>query len=139
MTNWDKFTNELNELVVEYDKIAVVDGKPCRCLDITKCAECDLLHMEGPESCERKLLKWFKEEYVEHCSFKEDELVEVSNNGIYWELRYFSCMRNNKYVCFPNQRHSNNIKPGGVAFTSWNYCRKYGTLSGLVKEQKNEQ
>lgn len=126
MTNFEKFKDEIKEITENNIVMAVVDGKPCKCMDI-RCYECDLHNAYSP--CGVKLLKWLQEEYIEPCPFEKDELVEVSNDGKFWYLRYFSYMQENGlYSCFCNQEKSDKE----VSTMSWKYCRKYGTLGGFV-------
>lgn len=83
--------------------------------------------------CDERLNEWANEEHVEIelCEFEKDELVEVSDNEINWSLRYFSHKEGGAYYCFVNGYKSTDDASVNV----WNYCRKYGTLGGLVKEE----
>lgn len=72
-----------------------------------------------------------KEEYLDIAygggtfTFKKGELVEVSDNGICWHLRYFSHISSDieyKYAVYPI-----GLKSGNKTLT-WKYCRKYKTF-----------
>lgn len=71
--------------------------------------------------------KWCNAEHVESCPFKKGELVEVSHEGKRWELGYFSHIEDGIYYTF---MWGNNVG----YLVDWEYCRKYGTFGGLVKE-----
>lgn len=80
------------------------------------------------QHCDTIISNYLKQEY---CPFEKDELVEVSNDGMEWRLRYFSHMcYDGMFECYINQLTST----AESRTTHWRYCRKYGTLGGLVKE-----
>lgn len=64
------------------------------------------------------------EEKAEEYPFKKDELVEVSNNGVYWSLQYFSRIYNGIYYTFVDGKKSTETDEDRI----WMYCRKYGTF-----------
>lgn len=90
--------------------------------------------MTNREFHKKRIFEWLNEEYVEPCQFKKDELVEVSDDGIEWYLRYFyridETRTNRKFLTSACGKTSKEID----LVTGWKYCRKYGTLGGLVKE-----
>lgn len=76
-----------------------------------------------------KILKPIGNEEERKCPFEKDELVEVSDDGINWFLRYFVRMKGGKYAC----TESGYTSKESDFILSWAFCRKYGTLGGLVK------
>ena len=60
MTNREKYAEEILDLVLNGENIAVKDGKPVFCADI-KCMEC-AFSTKG--SCKHALSEWAKQEYV---------------------------------------------------------------------------
>ena len=58
MTNREKYTKEILDIVCEGNNVAVKNGVPCACENI-ECRECDL---SGGYSCNAKLAKWCKAE-----------------------------------------------------------------------------
>lgn len=133
MTNKEHFKEEIFEIACEGDSIAVDKrtNKPCGCGGIG-CSGCALANKIG--SCRDALVKWLDEEYKEPCPFEKDELVEVSYNGKNWCLRYFSHKDNNEYCVFPMGAKSSEK----FETVYYQYCRKYGTLGGLVKGEQND-
>lgn len=93
----------------------------CECNDIP-CFRCHF-HKIGTR-CIDNIEKWCNEEYIEPCEFEKDELVEVSDNGVDWCLRYFSHKFEGVYYCFTGGYKSTDV----VDIYDWGYCRKYGTL-----------
>lgn len=129
MTNREKFKDYILNVAFLQDSIAV-DKKtlePCTCSDIV-CSDC--IAYEG--HCRNTILEWAESEYVEPCPFEKDELVEVSDDGKQWVLRYFSHQEGRYVYCYEFGFTSKEISE----ICTWKYCRKYGTLGGLVKEQK---
>ena len=77
-----------------------------------------------------KILKPLEEE-TEECPFENDELVEVSDDGISWRLRHFSRMKEGRYYTYGYGYNSSETKE----VIDWDYCRKYGTLGELVQKR----
>ena len=69
-------------------------------------------------------------EEEQKCPFEKDELVEVSDDGICWNIRHFVQMEDGKYACTENGYTSKERK----TVIRWLYCQKYGTLGDLIKE-----
>lgn len=72
-----------------------------------------------------KILTPLEEE--QKCPFEKDELVEVSDDGICWNIRHFVQMEDGKYACTENGYTSKERK----TVIRWLYCQKYGTLGDL--------
>lgn len=132
MTNKEHFKEELLEVAcggthIAFDKET---NKPCSCADIS-CFDC-AFH-KGDMKCKDAFIEWLKEEYKEPCPFEKGELVEVSVDGIDWCLRHFS------HIDEENERRKFKAFVLGLdgkeiyGTSGWEYCRKYGTLGGLVK------
>lgn len=135
MTNKEYYKEQILDLACEgvgaiaYNKQT---NTLCNCHDIG-CVHCLFSNNTGT-SCNDMFKKWLRSEYIEPCPFENGELVEVSDGGNLWHLRYFSHFRVNvdaerRYVAYLAGAKSG-------AATSWRYCRKYGSLGGLVKEEK---
>lgn len=136
MTNKEYYKEQILDLACEGVSIAFdkQTNTLCNCRNIC-CANCLFSNNTGT-SCNDMFKKWLSSEYIEPCPFENGELVEVSDTGNYWRLRYFSNFSTDvgaerRYVTYLA-----GAKSGAV--TSWRYCRKYGTLGGLVKEEKDD-
>lgn len=130
MTNKEFYKEQILDLACQHKIIAfdVRTDKVCACCEIN-CHNC--LFEDDNENCNANIEKWGNAEYVEPCPFKKDELVEVSDNGTCWCLRYFSHKTDGgRYCAYYDGKKSSETKDA----THWKYCRKYGTLGGLVKE-----
>lgn len=127
MTNREKFKEEILDIVVNGENLAVDKRtlEPCACSRI-ECRNC----IVKEANCRKMIKEWANSEYVDPCEFKPGELVEVSYYGKDWRLRYFSHKEDGRFYCYASGPTSKEAPLG------WNYCRKYGTLGGLVKEQK---
>lgn len=129
MTNREFFKEQILDLVCKGKSLAfdVMTNKVCDCHD-TSCHNC--LFSRNSEGCVNGIEKWSNAEYVEPCPFERDELVEVSGDKKLWNLRYFSHKTaDGGYYAYCGGKKSSETKDA----TRWNYCRKYGTLGGLVK------
>lgn len=132
MTNKEYFKEQILEITCIGDVVAVDEkGNPYCCHGTRRCNDC--IFSKEQDSCKDLRKKWFNAEYVEHCPFEKDELVEVSDDGIDWKLRYFSSIKNG--ICWAYIRGETSKENGGA--TWWRYCQKYGTLGGLVKGADN--
>lgn len=133
MTNKEFYKEQILDIVCNGDRFAFNKdtNELCACGYSMSCRNC--LFNDG--TCGKMTKEWCNAEYVEPYPFKEGELVEVSDNGTIWCLRYFSHIGKNmeyKYYTYDTQKK---IGDG----TCWKYCRKYGTLGGLVKgSEKND-
>lgn len=130
MTNREKFKEEICDIAINGERLAVDREtlEPCACSHIEWCRDC----IANGIKCNDVIKEWANSEYVEPCHFEDNELVEVSDNGEDWKLRYFSHQENGRVYCYV----SGYTNKEAIGTCSWNYCRKYGTLGGLVKEQK---
>lgn len=129
MKDKEKFKEEIFEICCSGDEIAVDKDtnmpKPC---SITGCEQCKFRFLSN---CKDAFAEWCNEEYTEPCPFEKGELVEVSDYGNEWCLRYFSYISSDA-----SHKYRTVAKPGSNVTRGWEHCRKYGTLGGLVKEQK---
>ena len=131
MTNREKYKEELCDIAIARKHLAVSNKslKPCMC-NLISCFDC--IANNNITSCEEVIREWADSKYVEPCPFEKDELVEVSNDGKNWKLRYFSCKKNGCFYCYREGLTSKDA----LEVWDWKYYQKYGTLGGLVKEQK---
>lgn len=125
MTNREKFKEELCDIVITAGSLAVNKRtlKPCKCSCI-ECMDCIAYNRD----CRDAMEEWANSEYVEPCQFKKNELVEVSDDGIKWKLRYFSHQEAGLFYCYDSGYTSQKTD---MDFP-WVYCQKYGTLGGLI-------
>lgn len=125
MTNREKFKEEILDMACDGMTFAVQKdtNKPVACRDLD-CSKCIF-----EDDCNINRFEWCNAEYIEPCEFEKDELVEVSNDGKNWKLRYFSQMYKGKCYAFVNGNKSTENSED----YPWEYCRKYGTLG---KENK---
>lgn len=132
MTNREFYKEQILDIVCEGANFAVskTDNTICSCSDLG-CENCKF-----DCGCTRALKQWCNAEYTEPCEFEKDELVEVSNDERDWRFRYFSHKKDGKYYCFVDGLTSG--KANNICIGYWKYCRKYGTLGGLVKESEGE-
>lgn len=133
MTIAEQNKDKLYEIAKSGNKVAVtVCGKIQTCRE-TPCNICIAGCVD--ESCGPVIRQYLSREA--YCEFEQDELVEVSDNGTEWRIRHFADINAH------SDEYSYHVYDAG--FTSkdpraqkvpYKYCRKYGTLGGLVKEQK---
>lgn len=134
MKNIEKFNDKIIDIALSGKCLAVNKRtlEPCSCKDI-KCIDC----IGHDYECNTLLKEWANAEYaeyVEHCPFEKGELVEVSDYGDLWCLRYFSYISSDTSHKYRTVRNlESDITEG------WNYCRKYGTLGSIAKENDNEE
>ncbi len=133
MTNREKFKEEILDIACKGLQLGVkTTGEPIACGDLA-CEDCICENCICENCNSKKIEEWANSEYVEPCPFERDELVEVSDDGQIWELRYFSHKEKERFYFYESghtSRETNKVVP-------WIYCRKYGTLGGLVKENEN--
>lgn len=68
------------------------------------------------------------EEEEPKCQFKKGEIVEVSEDNIYWRLCTFSRLTDDRIFKYATKEEG----PDECEWI-WPHCQKYGTLGGLVK------
>lgn len=133
MTNREYYKEQIFDLACSRRYIAFnkETNTLCCCSDIS-CTDC--LFNAARNCCDIAFKNWLNAEHVEPCPFEEGELVEVSDDGNNWLLRYFSHIDKDcskyKYITYIDGFKENKYT------TSWLHCRKYGTLGGLVKENE---
>lgn len=94
MLNKEKYKDEILELLLDYNTIAMVDGVPCSCSKVKNCKECDFSYIYEGEDCDSALRKWADSEYTEPeidwNRVPVDTPVLVRNNEEdEWLNRYF--------------------------------------------------
>lgn len=137
MKNIEKYNDKIIDLALSGKRLGINKRTlvPCDC-DGINCHNCAAFGSES--SCETYRREWADAEYKEPCPFEKDEIVEVSDDGLDWRIRYFDSMSDNEefpYIIYC-YGYSSKDKFGTSLYK---YCRKYGTLTGLVKEQSNEK
>lgn len=128
MTNREKYMKEICDVALSGERVAVNRETlvPCKCGAVS-CKKCIANTANG--LCDYNLIdKWANSEYVEPRPFKKDELVEVSDDGIDWKLRYFSHQEDGLFYCYDGGYTS---QEKNMAIP-WAYYQKYGTLGGLI-------
>lgn len=132
MTNREFYKEEIIDIALSGYGIAVDKRtlKPVSCDDLA-CGNC----INSGTCVNSTIIEWANAEYIEPCElekdeFKKDELVEVSQDGIEWVLGYFAYDACGLYFTYANGWKSEDC----VSAVGYKYCRKYGTLGGLVKE-----
>lgn len=132
MTIAEKNKDKLFEIAKDGDSVAVSKtGVIISCFSLS-CNNCIGEAHKG--LCMGTIKEYLNKEYIEPCPFEKGELVEVSDYGDLWCLRYFSYISSDASHKYRTVR-----KPGSNVTEGWEHCRKYGTLGNLTKEQANEQ
>lgn len=129
MKNKEKFKEEIFEICCGGNKVAVnaTTNTPVPCI-AGQCSQCSFKHSHY---CSDAFVEWCDKEYVQPCPFKENELVEVSDDHHDWRLRHFARMADNDaypYVVYDR----GNTSEEDIDTMVYKYCRKYGTLGDLV-------
>lgn len=79
MLNKEKYHDEIFGIACNGESVAVVNGKPCACIDVD-CCDCIFCH-NTETKCMESLKKWCDEEYKEPlkpCPFCGSENVVIS-------------------------------------------------------------
>lgn len=101
MKNKEKYAEEIMEIAISGDIVAIVNEKPVKCRDTT-CTECLRI---GTSGCEYGAMRgWAESEYVEPpvdwSKVPVDTKILVSDDSEYWSKRYFAKFENEKvYAC----------------------------------------
>ena len=122
MLNKEKYANELLDILISHNSLAIVNGKPACCADIP-CDKCDFVD----DNCDTAAKKWANSEYVEPpvdwSKVPVDTPVLVKNVENYkWENRYFAIYKDNRVYTWSGGSTSwsaDSIK----SITSWNYAK----------------
>lgn len=94
MTNREKYAEEILDIALDGNPIAIQNNKPVRC-NVVSCLECDLYCGDG-ESCSGKLKKWANQEYVQYVDWSKvavDTPILVSDDED-WNREYFAKYEN---------------------------------------------
>lgn len=88
MKNFEYWEKEIKEIVMNNKPLALVDGKPCNCHDVT-CSKCAFDHYDEDtlNTCEAKTFEWLYEEHIEQPKISErtKKFFEVIQTG--WVAR----------------------------------------------------
>lgn len=101
MTNAEKFSAELKQLINDKVKIAVVRGVPCNCNDIINCKECQRNY--NNDNDDTFLVEWLISEYV--IKLNKQEKLFLSS------IKYptgKSIKRDSGSICLKYQNNYNN-------------------------------
>ena len=101
MTNAEKFSAELKQLINDKVKIAVVRGVPCNCNDIINCKECQ--RNCNNDNDDAYLVEWLISEYV--IKLNKQEKLFLSS------IKYptgKSIRRDSGCICLKYQNNYNN-------------------------------
>lgn len=96
MLNIEKYKEELENIgVLNPDKLAVIDGKPCMCQE----TECNMCELRSVESCcvdrtDNWLFSEYKEQEVDWSKVEVDTPILVSEDAKGWNKRYFAKFTN---------------------------------------------
>ncbi len=96
MLNIEKYKEELENIgVLNPDKLAVIDGKPCRCQE----TECNMCELRSVESCcvdrtDNWLFSEYKEPEIDWSKVEVDTPILVSEDAKGWNKRYFAKFTN---------------------------------------------
>lgn len=127
MTNKEFYKEQIFEIACSGNRIGTnEEGHLCECDCDLLCTYCSFFEAGTP--CRDKFREWLDKEYI--CPFEKDELVEVSDDEKRWSLRHFSHIKNGIYYTYANGLTSKQTE----STILWAYCRKYGTLGGLLND-----
>lgn len=132
MTNKEFYKDQITDISCNGIGFGVnkTTGEILPCSHI-RCSKCVFINREDPFGCDKNKQKWANQKYKETCPFEKDELVEVSEDGVNWQLRHFSHIdEKGIFAMFINGKTSKETNSKSL----WKYCRKYGTLGGLIDE-----
>lgn len=106
MTNAEKFSAELKQLINDKVKIAVVRGVPCNCNDIINCKECQ--RNCNNDNDDTFLVEWLISEYVIKLNKQEKLFLSSIKYPTDKSIRRDSgciCLKQNNY----NNNHNDTI------------------------------
>lgn len=137
MTNREFYKEQILDIACKGKNIGfdTRTNKLCACEELDDCHNC-LFCAKYSNNCEVRVEEWCNEEHAESCPFEDGELVEVSNDEVNWRLRYFSHMDKNSNIIGNFVTYDIGMKDP-MFKSHWEYCRKYGTLGGLVKGEED--
>lgn len=128
MLNIEKYKEELENIgVLNPNKLAVIDGKPCMCQE----AECNMCELRSEESCcfyrtDNWLFSEYKEPEVDWSKVKVDTPILVSEDAKEWNKRYFAKFENGVVWSFCDGRTSWSARKNNITrndFISWKYAK----------------
>ena len=123
MTNREAHKDKLDNLLALI--VAVVDGEPVLCENITNCKECLFQDTCGKPERKKKIIDWLNAEYqeppVDWSKVPIDTPVLASCDGERWYRRYFAGVRDGKPETYD------------VGATSWSVDNKRTCVWKFVK------
>lgn len=125
MLNIEKYKEELENIgVLNPDKLAVIDGKPCMCQE----TECNMCELRSVESCcvdrtDDWLFSEYKEPEVDWSKVKVDTpiLVRESEQNL-WLKRYFAKLKDGKVYAWDGGKTSWSMEDK-TDMLSWKYAK----------------
>lgn len=124
MLNIEKYKEELENIgVLNPDKLAVIDGKPCMCQE----TECNMCELRSVESCcvdrtDNWLFSEYKEPEVDWSKVKVDTQILVKKNiSNGWKPRYFAKFENGYVYSFADGKTSWSARESETI--AWGYAK----------------
>ena len=125
MLNIEKYKEELENIgVLNPDKLAVIDGKPCMCQE----TECNMCELRSVESCcvdrtDNWLFSEYKEPEVDWSKVKVDTpiLVRESEQNL-WLKRYFAKLKDGRVYAWDGGKTSWSMEDK-TDMLSWKYAK----------------
>lgn len=124
MLNIEKYKEELENIgVLNPDKLAVIDGKPCMCQE----TECNMCELRSVESCcvdrtDNWLFSEYKEPEVDWSKVKVDTQILVKENiSNGWKPRYFAKFENGYVYSFADGKTSWSARESETI--AWGYAK----------------
>ena len=126
MLNIEKYKEELENIgVINPDKLAVIDGKPCMCQE----TECNMCELRSVESCcvdrtDNWLFSEYKEQEVDWSKVEVDTPILVRNTEKEeWQKRHFAKDEDGKVYTWDDGMTSWTANGEEDDITSWDYAK----------------
>lgn len=97
MTNKEKYTKEILDIICNGNFIAIVKNKPYICDEDINCSECDLNN--DYHDCQQRFAEWCNKEYqeVDWSNVKVDTPILVkTKESENWKRRYFAAYKDGR-------------------------------------------
>lgn len=92
MKNKEKYRDEIFEIAVSGDRVAVRNGKPVKCSTVS-CGDCDLCGFDG--NCKKATNNWMESEDVDWSKVPVDTKILVRDtDDEKWMPKYFAKYEN---------------------------------------------
>lgn len=127
MTNYEKYEQEIKEIILKGGGIACVGGTPAMCQD-TKCGECDF--NSSCRACFNERKNWLNAEYKEPITLTEREHAFCVAVGRGWIARD----KNGALYIYTDKPRRNNSVDGWCLPTENNWNKIYGISNKFIPE-----